>query len=97
MMAEKVFQLHVATPTYATHPNMSLYKTREETSSIESQSKGSSFSVGVQQARIPCWCATGSSFPACEQNGVLSLPVLHRVFFPSCCFTNFLLLAMATK
>ena len=32
MMGEEVFQLHVATPTYATYP-LSLYKARQETTS----------------------------------------------------------------
>ena len=58
MMGEEVFQLHVATPTYATR-SMSLYKARQETSST-----GSSFPTGAQQGLLPLLGANESSFPA---------------------------------
>ena len=55
MMGEEVFQMHVATPTYATRP-MSLYKIKQETSST-----GSSFPTSAQQfffprVFFPCRC-----------------------------------------
>ena len=57
-MGEKVFQLHIATPAYATP--VSLYKTKQETSS------------------------TGTSFPACAQQGLFPL-LVHKIFFPCWC------------
>ena len=35
-----------------------------------------------------CWCTTGSSFPAGEQQGLLFLLVCKRIFFPCWCFTG---------
>ena len=67
-MGEQVFQLHVATPTYDTHPT-SLYRARQETNST-----GTSFPTDTQQGLLsllvpkriyfPCWCAIESSLPA---------------------------------
>ena len=102
MMGEEVFQLHVATSTYATRP-MSLYKARQETRNRVffpyRCTTGSSFSAGVQQGLLsllmhyrvflPCLCITGSSSPAVASKNLLSLLVLHK--FPT---LNF---AMATK
>ena len=36
---------------------------------------------------FPCWCFTGSTFPAGASHGLLSLLVLHRVYFSCWCFT----------
>ena len=75
MMGEEVFQLHVATPTYATHP-ISLYKTRDKLIMVffPCWCITGSFSTGMQQGLLsllvcktvffPFWCLTGSSFPA---------------------------------
>ena len=45
-MGEEVFQLHVATPTYATRP-LSLYKARQET-----KSTGFSFPAGASKGLL---------------------------------------------
>ena len=69
------FQLHVATPTYATHP-MSLYKTRDKLIMVifPCWCTTGPFSTGMQQGLLsllvcksvffPFWCLSGSSFPA---------------------------------
>ena len=75
MMAEEVFQLHVATSPYATH-SLSLYKTRDKLSRIY-------FLCWCATVFFPCWCAKGSSFPA----GVQSLLLCKRVFFLCWCLT----------
>ena len=72
MMGEEVFQLHVATPTYAPRP-MSLYKARQE-----KRPTGSFFPAHHYRV-FPCWYATGSSFPAGVQES--SLLVLYK--FPT--------------
>ena len=44
--------------------------------------------VKVNRVFLPCWCATGSSFPACVQQGLLFLLVCKRSFLPCWCFTG---------
>ena len=71
-MGAEVFQLHVVTPTYATCP-MSLYKDRQETSSL---------------VFLPYWNATGSSFHASRQHDLLSLLIHNKDFFRCWCATG---------
>ena len=73
-MGEEVFQLHVATPTYATRPMYS--------------STGPFFLLVRNRVFFAGWCATGSSFPSCMKDDLLSLRVLHMVFFPCWRFTG---------
>ena len=73
MMGEEVFQLHVATPAYATHP-MSLYKARHKTIST-----GSSFPAGVQKGHIVLLV---------PKKGLLSLLVLYRFPYLKVCHGN---------
>ena len=67
MREKEVFQFHVATAIYTKCP-MSLYKTRQETSST-----WSSFPAGVQHGLLSLLV---------PQQGFLSLLVPNRVFFP---------------
>ena len=83
-MGEEEFQLHVATPTYATHP-MSLYNTRQAQQDCLSL-------LVLNRSSVPAGVQKGSSFPAGAYLGLLSLLVLTWVFFPSWCFTNLLFL-----
>ena len=39
--------------------------------------------VKLNRVYFPCWCATGSSFPACVLKGLLFLLVCKRIVFPS--------------
>ena len=45
--------------------------------------------VKLNRVFLPCWCATGSSFPAGVEQGILSLLVCNRVFFPCWCATGY--------
>ena len=70
-MGEEVFQLHVATPTYATHPVLS--------------STRCYFVAGVQEGLLSLLVcnrvyARGSSLPDGVSQGTLSLLVIHRIF-----------------
>ena len=47
--------------------------------------------------KFPCWCFTGSSFPACTSQGHLSLLVHHRVFFPCLRITGSSFLACTSQ
>ena len=66
MMGEEVFQLHVATPTYATN-TMPLDKARQEISLTMVFFAGSQ--KGLHSMLVP----TRSSFPAGVQQGLLYL------------------------
>ena len=83
MMEEEVVQLHVATPTYATHP-VSLQGHRK------ASSPGSSFPAGVL-------VLIRSSFPAGAKQGFLSLLVLNRSSFLAGAKQGFLSLLMLKR
>ena len=80
---EKVFQWHVATPTYATHP-MPFYKARQEACLT--------FPNGVQHGPLSQLMYNRVFFPAGASQGLISLLLLYTVLSPCCCFTNFLIL-----
>ena len=78
MMREEIFQLHVATPTYATCP-MSLYKTRDKLNMVffPCWYTTGSFSAGMQQSSYSANMQK-SSFPSGAEMGLFSLLVLHK-------------------
>ena len=53
MMEEELFQLHVATPTFATCPVFLQVQTRDK----------------LNREFFPCWCTPGSSFSVGVQQG----------------------------
>ena len=72
MIGEEVFQLHVATPIYASQ-SMFIYKARQKKKERKK----------LNMIFFPCWCTTGSSFPAGVQKGNLSLLLINRASFPA--------------
>ena len=60
-MGEEIFQLHFATPIYATC-SMSLYKARQETSSKRLVLDSLLSLLVLNRIIFPCWCFTNLKF-----------------------------------